>query len=176
MDISIQTGVLRTHRGQVFYSDRDTFTRFMNKVQPDNNGCWLWTGAKAREYGHFGVMTPFGSKMLRCNIYMHAVINRQVAEVVRHTCDNPICVNPSHLISGTCKDNSQDAVARGRTARGAKVVNKNHNALSEDTVRDIFKLKESGMTQANIARQLNTSPAQVSRVLRREIWSWVVLS
>jgi len=31
-----------------------------------------------------------------------------------HTCDNPRCVNPSHLYDGNEKTNRQDAIARGR--------------------------------------------------------------
>lgn len=46
-------------------------------------------------------------------------LGRQVEGVARHTCDNPPCINPDHLIEGTQADNIDDAVARGR-ARGGR--------------------------------------------------------
>lgn len=35
-------------------------------------------------------------------------------EVVRHSCDNPLCQNPRHWVKGSRKDNAQDAVTRKR--------------------------------------------------------------
>lgn len=37
--------------------------------------------------------------------------------VVRHTCDNPRCINPNHLIPGTKADNNRDRAERGRSAK-----------------------------------------------------------
>lgn len=54
--------------------------------------------------------------------------------VICHTCDNPPCINPSHLFLGTVQDNIDDKVAKGR-ARGMNSgrthCDKGH-ALTED--------------------------------------------
>jgi hypothetical protein len=42
-------------------------------------------------------------------------------QVVRHSCDTPLCINPEHLILGTFLDNIQDKVDRGRCAKGSNV-------------------------------------------------------
>jgi hypothetical protein len=34
--------------------------------------------------------------------------------VVRHTCDNPACINPAHLVKGSQKENVSDMLQRQR--------------------------------------------------------------
>lgn len=38
-------------------------------------------------------------------------------KVVRHTCDNPRCINPEHLLLGTKADNNRDRAERSRSAK-----------------------------------------------------------
>jgi hypothetical protein len=76
-------------------------------VQP--NGCWLWRGKRnQKQYGRY---RKAGAHRI-VFAYHNGGLDPNL--VVRHTCDNPLCVNPDHLLSGTHADNMRDKVDRGR--------------------------------------------------------------
>lgn len=81
--------------------------------------CELWLGAVNR-WG-YGVRKYLGSAHLAHRARFHEVFGWW-PPVVRHTCDNPPCVNPLHLLPGTHADNEQDKARRGR---GAPIVRLN---------------------------------------------------
>ena len=58
--------------------------------------------------------------------------------VVRHTCDNKRCLEPSHLIGGTYKDNTQDALSRNRLYTGRRVDEclRGHPHIPENRYKD----------------------------------------
>jgi hypothetical protein len=87
--------------------------------------CWLWTGAKTScGYGGLGVNGRYWPAHKVAFLITHpgtdldelaTAASRHPSKLfICHTCDNPACVRPSHLFLGTCKDNMQDSVNKGR--------------------------------------------------------------
>lgn len=95
---------------------------FWSKVEiKDDSECWPWqAGISSRKYGQFRVHgLEFSSGFAhRWSFYFNR--GRVPIGEVRHTCDNPICVNPAHLIEGTHLQNEQDKDERGRRPVGVQ--------------------------------------------------------
>lgn len=77
-------------------------------------GCWEWDGFR-NDHG-YGIVA-YKYRSLRAHRVMYESINGPLpdGQVIRHSCDNPPCVNPGHLLPGTKADNSRDMVDRDRT-------------------------------------------------------------
>jgi hypothetical protein len=84
---------------------------------------------------------------------------------VRHTCDNPVCCNPAHLIIGTQADNVQDKVDRGRQNKWGGAIGSPRAKLTEDQVREIRSLKKSGMTIDALRMRYKVSRSTISGCL-----------
>lgn len=85
----------------------------------DSTGCLKWLGARTkrvRNTGGYGVINLEGEKTQ----YVHRLVgwmNGFEPEAVLHTCDTPMCFEPTHLQAGTIAENNADMAAKGR-ARG----------------------------------------------------------
>jgi hypothetical protein len=94
--------------------------QLMSKVhQQPQTGCWLWTGARARNYGHLRIGGRCGRHVYahRLSFELHkGPIGK--GQLVCHSCDTPTCVNPEHLFLGTALDNSRDKYRKGRQGCG----------------------------------------------------------
>ena len=130
-------------------------------------GCWLWTSAKnPKGYGVFYV-----SKERPCeNAHRFALelkLGRPLADgaTVMHSCDNPSCVNPSHLSEGTPLLNMIDAKEKGRLAIGER--NGGGGKLTLQQAKEIFKDPE-GCTR--LARRYAVSSQTIKAIRRGRIW------
>ena len=117
--------------------DKYDIARFFSKVnvRPSMEDCWLWGGtiSGSMGYGSFSIASSRCFAHRFSYQYFHGRIPEGL--VVRHRCDNPLCVNPWHLETGTHQDNALDRVIRNRSTRGST----NGSAkLTEQQVLDIF--------------------------------------
>ena len=143
--------------------------RFWSNVRK-TNGCWVWTASAGDGgYGHISI----GDVIYRCHRVSWEIANGPVPHgmCVCHTCDNPICVNPSHLFLGTHLDNLRDAAQKGRIAKGEK---NGHATLTEGKVRMIRAMAESKMyLQSELAEIFIVTQSCISSIVNFNTWRHV---
>lgn len=97
--------------------DGDLERRFRTKIDvsagPDD--CHLWLGGI--NGGGYGVLSVGGHFVLAHRLAHALATGDATTPVVMHKCDNPTCVNPAHLKSGTHLENVQDMRAKGRDVK-----------------------------------------------------------
>ena len=157
--------------------------RFDNRYLPEpNTGCWLWLGiicGEKRTDG-YGQLRVDGFKHLahRVSWRLHQGEIPDGMNVL-HKCDVTICVNPDHLFLGTLKDNTQDAINKGRfrlnefPSVGYSMPGEKHPhaKLTDALVREIRLSKEKGIT---LADRYGVSDATISQVRKRKGWLHVL--
>lgn len=85
--------------------------------------------------------------------------------VIRHTCDNPRCINPRHLLAGTQAQNMQDKVQRGRIPKGEAHKRAKLTDLQVGEIRRLYTLKENRPSQRTLAVQYGVSQRQILRIV-----------
>lgn len=165
---------IRGHQARLnpprFYGYADEREAFWHHVDPGpTNVCWCWRGAtNSKGYGNL-VHKRKHWHAHRLSYFIH---NGQIPKGlhVLHHCDNPGCVNPSHLFVGTNDDNVADRQAKGRTQKGEQRPNRK---LTENAAVLIRELYEYGVTKTNLSRLFNVSSSSIHAVIIRKVWKHV---
>ena len=144
---------------------RERFDSFVTIIE--TNDCIEWPET-ARDAGGYGYFT-FENARRRPHRLSHEWHVGPIPEghVIRHKCDNPPCVNPRHLETGTLGDNNRDRSERGRSARGER----GSNAKLKDA--EVIEIRENQgiVPGAVLADRYGVSRATISSIFNRRNWS-----
>jgi len=145
--------------------------RFWEKVDKSEK-CWNWTaGATGKGYGAFRVNGKMrGSHQVS---YEFAYGSIPAGLFVCHHCDNPLCVNPSHLFLGTNQDNVND---RDRKGRANQAHGENHvkAKLTEDKVKRIrYEYSRGNTTMTQLAEKYKVGHTTIFDTIHAETWKKV---
>lgn len=137
-----------------------TLESLLRQGERQENGCLFWMRGKSRQgYGYVSSKGRVWRVSRLTYVLSGGVLND--GDVVRHTCDQPPCFEPTHLLSGRLKDNAQDAVTRGRHPVGFL------NGRAKLTPIQVSEIRErDGESQNMLAREFGVCQATIWNVLR----------
>ena len=147
----------------------------VNKKRPeftyyvDDNGCWICTSHKIDYWGYPKIHHNGKSTSVHRHLYQTIYGNLPKDRVVRHTCDNPLCINPIHLLAGTHADNVADRVARHRSAIGS---NHGRAKLTEKDVKRI-KTEERDIGPTELAKKYDVDRRVIYQIRNNLNWNHV---
>lgn len=134
----------------------------------DNHGCYICTSHSKCSNGRYYNIKR-NNKVMLLHRYIYETYYGKIEEdlVVRHKCDNVLCINPNHLEIGYQKDNANDMVSRNRSTKGVK---NGRAKLTQEDVNRIREMKRNNVKQRDIARIFNISESLVSQIIHNVIW------
>lgn len=127
-------------------------------------GCieWLY-GTNGKGYGE--VCENYIQILAHRKMYeLCCSVTLKTTDIVRHDCDNPLCINIEHLTLGTYLQNSQDCINRGRLRT---------NKLNKDDILCIRAMREDCYTYKAIAEEFDVAPSTIRDILLGFNWKHV---
>lgn len=128
--------------------------RFAEKYEIDpKTNCWIWTGSLVS--GGYGMLRRYRQDAILAHRFSFELHKGPIPAglIVRHLCNRPSCVNPSHLDLGTHEENMRDLNRSGR----ARVLS------NEDVIEAIDLLRSMSLNA--VARRFEVDRSTLSRAL-----------
>lgn len=123
--------------------------------------CWFWIGSHdGKGYGQIRNHRGPGGLQYAHRVAYQRVHGETYGLHVCHSCDNPSCVNPSHLFLGSDYDNHADKARKGRAGK----------KLTTTKAEQIRSLCRSGVSRKVVAAQFGVSVVMVGLIDRNLFW------
>lgn len=127
----------------------------------DSNGCFICTSHAPNSSG-YPLIREQGKRITVARV-MYKRHKGSIPEglLLRHTCDNTLCINPAHLITGTDADNMKDRDERHRGHPGTQ-------RLKHTDIVEIREDKKS--LHKDIATRYGVSREQITMIKNFKRW------
>lgn len=129
--------------------------------------CIEYTGAK--DYDGYGLF-KYRNKQYKAHRASYELSFGPIPAglCVMHSCDNPSCIKPEHLSTGTDKDNQADKVKKNRQAKGERA------GQSKFSQQQIIEIRTTKKPFSVIKAEYKISTSQLVRILSGETWKHVI--
>lgn len=138
------------------------FWRRVKRKGPDE--CWPWKDGLKR-HGRLRI----GRKHFSPHRVAYVLAKGPIppGKIVRHTCDNPPCCNPAHLVVGTHLDNVSDMIERGSPGWGRQ---RGIYSGIADIPEDIrVAIRACGLARRTAAAKFGVTERAIRRILGRPV-------
>lgn len=150
----------------------------MSRMVVAPNGCWEWQGYRARSgYGTLS-RNNYPVTVHRAMMELDGPIPK--GKVVMHTCDNPPCINPAHLVVADQLANARDMYQKKRDGRSihpatryARGSRMGTSKLNEAKVAEIRRRLRTGDGYKKLAKEFEVSRRAVQFIAQGKTWTHV---
>ena len=152
-----------------FLSFKNRFLSYIPKhyfLKENEDICWKWT--RSFTGNGYGQIT-WGRKLYPAHRISYLIFNGfiPINKVIMHTCDNPKCINPKHLVLGTQYNNIIDSINKRKHYK---------TVLNEEAVKVIkWMLKHQnyhGLSK-KLASLYGVNQSRIAMIKNNNSWSWV---
>lgn len=133
----------------------------------ESTGCWNCTSHAKDKDGYIRCIRGTYKRLHR---YMYAQRYGDITSdiIIRHTCDNPSCINPEHLLAGNVNDNINDRMIRNRSAIGVR------NGRTKLTELQVLEIYHSNSTICELSKKYNIHAKSIYDIKRKKNWKYLL--
>ena len=138
----------------------DRAAHLLSRTRTIESGCMEYVGY-VQSNGYARATVHRKTDYAHRHIYRLVLGEIPIGMDVCHSCDNRRCINPGHLFLGTRTENMQDAVRKGRQARGFSLPG---TKLSDEDKESISQRAKKGDPYKEIAKDFSVCRQHIGKI------------
>lgn len=142
------------------------FWSLIDRREPDD--CWPWLGTLTISgYGQISFGPRGAAKSLRSNRLVFFLSHGHWPDNACHSCDNPPCCNPAHILDGTKAENQHDKRRKGRAAKGERIA----QSKLTDAGALAIRAGKGNRSAKELSAEFGVSTVVVYRIWNGDAWT-----